>query len=454
MKLENSHIFFCGIGGIGMSGLAKVLALSGYRVSGSDLSKSNITRKLERLGIKIYSPQKKDNLNGVDVFVYSAAIPCNNPEFIEAKRKGIKLLSRSELLGCLMNEKKGIAVAGTHGKTTTSTMLSLVLEESGLDPTIVIGGEVKNIGGNAKKGNGPYFVAEACEYERSFLDLKPFGAIITNIEADHLDTYDSLADILESFKKFTSKIDEKGFLTICSEDKNLMSLNGSYQGTVLTYGFSKAKYIAGGIKVMGHKTVFDVYKEDQKIGKFKLIIPGRHNILNALSVIATCDYLGIDIHSIKKTLALFTGAKRRFEIKGKKNGVLVIDDYAHHPTEIQATLSGIAEYYPQKRIWAVFQPHQYSRTKFLFLEFANSFTKAYKVIVPDIYAARDTEEDKKSISSKMLADKIQKISSNGIYVGDFEGVAKYLKQNTAPGDLIVTLGAGPVFSVGEIYLEG
>jgi UDP-N-acetylmuramate--alanine ligase len=450
---KKDHIFFCGIGGIGMSGLAKILLENGYKVSGSDLTKPSIVDSLISLGATFYLSQIESNLAGADVFVYSAAIPKDNPEFLEAKKRNLKMISRSELLGDLMKSKKGIAVAGTHGKTTTSTMLSMVLEEAGLDPTIVVGGEVGNIGGNAKTGRGEYFVAEACEYEKSFLDIHPFGAIITNIEADHLDTYKDLDDIIETFKKFATQIDKNGVLVVCGDDKNMMHLNGSFDGHLITYGLKDADFIAEDIKVTGRKTIFSVKNKDRLLGQFELIIPGIHNVLDALSVIAICDHLGLDLESVRLSISKFVNAKRRYEIKGEKNGVLVIDDYAHHPTEIRATLKGIADFYPDKKIWAVFQPHQYSRTRLLFDDFSESFKGIHKVIIPDIYEARDTEDDKKAVTAEKLAEAIDSFSKNGIYIGDFEEATDYLSKNVESGDLIITIGAGPVYRVAEGFLN-
>lgn len=450
---KNNQYFFCGIGGIGMSGLAKIMLESGFRVSGSDTSRSKITNSLEVLGADIKFGHNASNIDKANILIYSAAIPKDNPELVEAKNRGLTVLSRSQFLGKLMNNKKGIAVAGTHGKTTTSTMLSIVLEEAGLDPTIVVGGEVGNIGGNAKTGKGDLFVAEACEYERAFLDLYPFGAIITNIEADHLDTYKDLDDIIESFKKFTTQIDEDGFLVVCSDDKNMMHLNGFFKGNLITYGLSKADFTAEKIQVKGRKTVFTVKKNGNHLGQFELIIPGNHNILNALSVIAVADFLEVDMVEVKKSLTKFTNAKRRYEIKGEKDGVLVIDDYAHHPTEIRATLAGIIDFYPKKRIWVVFQPHQYSRTKLLFNDFSESFKDIHRVIIPDIFEARDSDEDKATVTPQKLVEAICEHSKNAEYIGEFTDVVKYLQENVKSGDLVLTLGAGPVYIIGDLFLS-
>lgn len=450
---KTDYIYFCGIGGIGMSGLARIMALDGYNISGSDINVSGITKDLKNLGIKIYSNQEAKNLKETDYFIYSAAIPKDNPEYLEAQKKGIKMVSRSELLGVLMDDKKGIAIAGTHGKTTTSTMLSMALEDAGLDPTMIIGGEVGNIGGNAKKGQGDYFVAEACEYEKSFLDLRPFGAIITNIEADHLDTYTDLSDITKAFEKFATQIDKDGFLVVCNDNKEAAQLSKFFSGKLITYGFSKADYVARNIKVEKQRTIFSVFRDSEHLNDFELTVPGIHNVSNALSVIALADYLGVDLRKIKRSLVKFVNAKRRYEIKKEEKGILVIDDYAHHPTEIRATLLGVAEFHPNRRVWAVFQPHQYSRTRLLFEDFSKSFVGVHKVIISDIYEARDSEEDKKAVTSKKLAQAINAWSGNAEYIGSFDEIAEYLRKNARKNDLVLTLGAGPVYMVGEIFLE-
>lgn len=436
-----------------MSGLAKILLGRGYSVAGSDIAKNNICEELELEGAEIFYKQVASNISGSDIYVHSAAIKQDNPEYLAAKKKGIQILRRSELLGMLMSEKRGIAVAGTHGKTTTSTMLGLVLEGAGFDPAMAIGGEVRNIGGNAKDGTGDYFVAEACEYDRSFLDLKPYAAIITNIEEDHLDTYGDLDGILEGFTQFLEQIDPDGFICVSAEDRNIAKISKHYPGRVIDYGLLNGQFQPGKIQVCDHHTSFELLEDGKKRGVLTLIVPGAHNILNALAVCATALNLGAKFPQIKKVLAEFKGAKRRFEMKGKRDGILVIDDYAHHPTEIQATLDGLKTYYPDSEVWCVFQAHQYSRTRFLLPEFAESFRNVEHVIIPEIYAARDTEEDKKAVDCQILAKEIDKISHNAICIPEFEKIVEYLKQNAKEGDIIITIGAGPVYKVGEAFLN-
>jgi UDP-N-acetylmuramate--alanine ligase len=452
---KDQKIHFVGIGGIGMSGLAHILLSRGFRVSGSDAQENEITAKLATEGAEIHIGHAAENVTGADIVVVTAAVKGKNPELAEAKKKKIKVLRRSQLLGALMAEKKGIAVAGTHGKTTTSTMLSLVFEDAGLEPTMIIGGEVKNIGGNAKDGAGEYVVAEACEYERSFLDLHPFGAIITNIEEDHLDCYDGLKDIMATFEKFISQIDKKGFLAISADDANNLKVSKKYQGKIITYTINgvKADFTAKNIHVEDGVTYFEVWQGAESLGNFSLRVPGAHNVANALAVIAVANEAGVYPDQIKYTLSEFTGTKRRFEIKGEKDGVLVIDDYAHHPTEIQATLAGLANFYPDRKSWVVFQAHQYSRTYHLLSDFAKSFHQASQVIIPEIYEARDTEADKKSVNCQVLADAINRVSKNATCIPEFPQVVEYLKKNAKKGDIIITIGAGPVYQVGEEFLN-
>ena len=436
-----------------MSGLAKILLGRGYEISGSDLAESNITDDLEKLGAEISYTQDASNIRDVDVFVMSAAIREDNPEYLEAKKQGLRILRRSELLGTMMLEKRGIAIAGTHGKTTTSTMLGLVLEDAGMDPAMAIGGEVANIGGNAKDGSGEFFVAEACEYDRSFLDLHPYAAIITNIEEDHLDTYGDMDGIIEGFEHFLANVSPDGFIVVAAEDVNIKKISKEYPGRVVDYGFAEGQFRASDIVVVDHHTTFTVTEDGKKRGQITLKVPGDHNILNALAVTGMALNLGVKFPQIKKSLGKFTGAKRRFEIKGTKDGILVIDDYAHHPTEIQATLEGLKSYYPDSHVWCVFQAHQYSRTRFLLSDFARSFADADHVLVAEIYAARDTEADKKSVNCEILAAKIDAVSHNATCIPEFADIVTYLRENACAGDIIITVGAGPVYKVGERFLS-
>lgn len=458
MLKKYNNFFFVGIGGVGMSGLAKILLKSGKNVAGSDIQETDITKELQKLGAKVFIGHSASNLNigKIDALVVSAAIK-DNPEVKEAQKKNIPVFKRSELLGFLLNEKRGIAIAGTHGKTTTSTLVSLILEKAGFDPTVVIGGEVKNIGGNAKYGKGEYFVAEACEYEKAILDLKPYASIITNIEEDHLDSYKDLDDIIDTFKKFVLQTKNGGLLVVSNDDFNIPKIIPEFKGELITYGIKSdhATWLAKDLKIENGETLFTAYKNSQKIGEFTLKIPGIHNISNALGAIALTSRLGVNLGVIKEVLKNFEGVNRRFQLKGTVGNVTVIDDYGHHPTEIRATLSGLRSIYPDKTrsVWCVFQPHQHSRTKFLMKDFASSFRDAEHVMVPDIYAVRDTEEDIKSVSSQTLVNEINKVSKNALYVKSFKEAALYLSKHLKEGDIVLTMGAGPVYKTGEALLS-
>jgi UDP-N-acetylmuramate--alanine ligase len=450
MMTEKSY-YFIGIGGIGMSGLAKILIERGFKVSGSDLVTNKQTDKLVSQGATINIGQNTANISSdIDIVVVTSAIKDDNPELIEAKRHGLNIISRSKLLNEIITEHKAIAVTGTHGKTTTSSMLALALDEAGLDPTAVIGAEVHNINGNAKLGKGEYSVAEVCEYERAFLDVYPFGAIITNIEADHLDCYKDLDDIVDAFMEFVTHIPKDGFLLYQGEDSNCQKVSDSFVGRKFSYGFDETNdYSARDVNVPDHFTTFTVYKNDKLITECSLNIPGRHNILNALAVIATADIIGADLDAVVLALSKFTGADRRFQVKAKINDITIIDDYAHHPTEIAATLRGARQFFPKNRIIAVFQPHQYSRTRLLLNEFSQSFTDADLVFVPEIFAVRDTAADIVSVSSRDLVQLIMKGGQKAEYFTDFDSCLSELIKTVKPGDVVITIGAGPVYKVGE-----
>lgn len=448
----NKKVHFIGIGGISMSGLAEILLNKGYKVSGSDRNSSSIIEKLEKNGAKICIGHNADNVIGADIVVYTAAIAQDNPEILKAKELNIPLMDRAEFLGSIMKGHKfNVAVSGTHGKTTTTSMLSNIALAADTDPTILVGGELDAINGNVRCGNSQYFITEACEYKASFLKFYPFVGIILNIEADHLDYYRDINHIEETFDKFAHLIPEDGYLVTCAEDERAMRIASHIGCNVITYGISQgdvtARYISYDTKGCGS---FDVYKEDSFLFKAKLNVPGRHNILNALASICAALSLNIDKEYIVEGLNMFRGAHRRFEIKGVKDGVTVVDDYAHHPTEIKAALSA-AKNYPHKKIYCVFQPHTYSRTKTLFDGFTKAFFDADELILADIYAAR--EKDTHEISSNMLGDKIRELGVCCENFHSFENIAAYLKTKLGSGDLLITVGAGDVYKVGEIYLD-
>jgi len=439
-----------------MSGLAEILLSFGYEVSGSDIRESNLTRKLEQLGAVVYPHHSKENVHHADLIVYTAAVKENNPELAEARNLNIPIIDRATLLGLIMKKYPySIAVSGTHGKTTTTSMISVILLKSGLNPTIHVGGELDSIGGTTRIGNGRYLVAEACEYYESFLKFYPFMAIINNIEYDHADYFTSIEHVKQTFLKFASLVPEDGYVIANVDDLNVSSLLDNIHCNKITYGLKSrdAMWTARNIVFdsLGCASFKLTYKGDE-ITEIKLNVPGVHNIINALAASAACYTLGCTAESIRLGFEDFFGTHRRFELKGIVNNIKVIDDYAHHPSEIKATLKA-ARNSAYSKIWCVFQPHTYTRTKTLLSEFSSAFTDADAVIVADIYAAR--EVDNGEIHSRILVDKINANSSSqkAIYINGFKNIVKYLEDNVSPGDLIITMGAGDIYKVGELYLN-
>ncbi|SKA95381.1 UDP-N-acetylmuramate--L-alanine ligase [Caloramator quimbayensis] len=448
----NKRVHFIGIGGISMSGLAEILIDYGYNVSGSDRAASRLTEKLYNLGAKIYIGHDASNVHGADIVVYTAAVKEDNPELIEAKRLNLLVMDRAEFLGEIMKKyEKGVAVSGTHGKTTTTSMISLMLLDANLDPTIMVGGEVDAIGGNVRPGKSPYFVTEACEYKKSFLKFYPYIGIILNIDADHLDCYKDIDEIHETFLSFAKLIPDEGCLIGCSEDKRVMDIMSKVACHKITYGLSSGDFSASNIAYDDKGCAsFRALYNGEFFYDFKLSIPGEHNVLNALSAIACCSFLGVDKKTMFQSLINFKGTHRRFEKKGEKDGVTVIDDYAHHPAEIKATLKA-AKNYPHKKLCCVFQPHTYSRTIALFDEFSKAFNDVDKLILTDIYAAR--EKDTGIVSSEMLCDAICKNGVDAEYIKSFDEIVDYAKKELSDGDLLITMGAGDVYKIGEEFLK-
>lgn len=451
---KEQHIYFIGIGGISMSGLAEMLIDRGCRVSGTDIKESPVTKHLESLGIQIHYGHKKENItDDVDLVVYTAAIHADNPELMAAQEKQIPLMDRAHLLGEIMGEyANSIAVAGTHGKTTTTSMVSEILLAADTDPTITVGGILPTIGSNLKIGHSPFFVAEACEYFDSFLQFQPRVGVILNVESDHLDYFKDLAHIRSSFHAFAQRVPENGVLVINQEIENVAELTADLHCPAETFGMKDgAVWQAKNIVHENDGTnTFDVYYKDAFFGAIHLNVPGDHNIMNALASIASAHALGISAEDCHKGLLHFGGTDRRFQRKGEKNGILVIDDYAHHPTEIKAALAA-AKKVKHNTTWCVFQPHTYSRTKFLFDDFGNSFADADEIIIADIFAAREALDE--SITAAMLAERIAKTGKSARYVGDFEAIRAYLEANCKSGDLLMTVGAGDVFKIGEAFLK-
>ncbi len=452
------HVYFIGIGGISMSGLAKILSEEGFKISGSDNKESALTKALENQGINVFYGQKKDNIaesSPIDVVVYTAAVHPDNPEFMAAKEAGLPMLTRAELLGQIMKEYDiPIAISGTHGKTTTTSMLSKILLEADTDPTLSIGGVFKDIGGNIRVGHSEYFVTEACEYTNSFLSFFPKISIISNIDADHLDFFKDLDDIRRSFRKFALLLPEDGTLVINGEIDNIGEITDSLPCSILTYGLrDEFDYFATDITYDDHgNPSFTAHLPGDRTLHIALMVPGVHNVYNALSAIAVADLLKLDSSVIVSALGGFGGTSRRFEYKGEVAGVTIIDDYAHHPTEIKATLTAAGNY-PHNKIWCVFQPHTYTRTKALMDEFADALSYADHVVLADIYAARET--DNLGISSKTLRDKIVSLGHECNYIPtheNFSEIEKFLLQNCTKGDLLITMGAGDVVKIGNELL--
>ncbi|MDK2985629.1 MAG: UDP-N-acetylmuramate--alanine ligase [Clostridia bacterium] len=445
---------FVGIGGAGMSAIAQILLESGYKVSGSDLKTSDVTKRLQRYGATIYKGHSKDNVReGVEGVVISTAIPLDNVEVKEAYQRGIPVIKRAEMLGRLMKLQKGIAVAGAHGKTTTTSMISLLLEKGGFDPTVVVGGEVNDIGSNAKKGEGEYLVAEADESDGSFLLLEPFIVVVTNVEDDHLENYGTIREIQNAFKKFIRKVPQEGKIVLCNDDSFLKTLVNDFKNNVVTYGLEHpADFMAKDVTVNNGGTSAKVFYKEQYLGELKLSVPGKHNISNALAAIAVGHGLGLSFQEMAEILKSFRGVKRRFQLIGEKSGIKIIDDYAHHPTEIKATLKAASETH-NGRIIAVFQPHRYSRTKQLYREFGEAFEDADQVIITSIYSAGEKEIP--GVSAEKIAQiaREKKPGKKVLYLPDTNSILNYLHENVQSQDMIITLGAGDIWKVGVLFAQ-
>ncbi len=448
------RVHLTGIGGISMSGLAEILADLGYIVTGSDMKSSSITQKLDRMGIKTTIGHSAENVIGADLLVYTAAVKADNPELIAAVKSGIPCIDRAALLGAVMKKyPRSIAVSGTHGKTTTTSMISMIMLEEGLDPTIHIGGELTAIGGTTRIGKSDFFIAEACEYAGSFLKFHPKLEVILNIEFDHADYFRDIDDVRDSFGRFASLVPEDGCIVANADDRNVMDVISGIPCNKVTYGLKSpdctwsAKDIS--FDEMGNASYTLLFHGEQ-VMEIRLKVPGMHNVGNSLAAIAACSFMGCSPASAARALMKFGGTRRRFEIKGISEGITVVDDYAHHPSEIAATLKAAGNL-GHARIWCVFQPHTYSRTKSLMNDFTTSFDNADILILTDIYAAR--EADNGEVNSSMLADRITRTGKTVMYIKDFANIAEYLDKNAKSGDIIITMGAGDIYKVGEMFLE-
>lgn len=452
---EVKNIHCIGIGGVGLSAIAHILMSQGYNLTGSDMNPSEIVDKLREAGATVFSAHEESNVEEADIIVYSAAIGDDNPEVKRAKEKGIPMVSRAEMLGHLMQQcENSIAVAGTHGKTTTTSMLSLILKDAEMDPTILVGGSLAELGGNVRVGGTEYFVTEACEYVDSFLSLRPKIEIILNIDSDHLDYFRDIDHIVESFDKFTNLVPEDGTVLAYSENP-FVNRAVKDMKNVVTFGLNETcDYMAKNID-FDHDGLpsYELYHHGEKLGDIKLNIPGEYNILNSIAAIACAHLLGADVEVAKKTLAEYTGTQRRFDIHGvMENGIKVVDDYAHHPTEIKAALKA-ANNLTFNKLWCIFQPHTYTRTIALFDEFAASFEDADSIIITEIYAAREKNIHK--ISSSSLAEKIKENYPDKpiVFIESLEEIAAYIKENASDNDLVMTMGAGDVFKICDMLLS-
>lgn len=440
-------VHFIGIGGISMSALAKILISNGVEVSGSDITETPIVAELRSMGAEIAIPHCYECIKEPDIIVYTSAIKDDNPEMIAACDKGIKLVERAAMVGNIMRGYDvPVSVAGTHGKTTTTSMMAYTMMEAALDPTVMVGGELDILGGNLRIGKSGNMVTEACEYCRNFLQFAPKIGMILNIEADHLDYYKDLDDVIDAFSSFSKLLPKDGTLVINGDDENCIKAAKSAACNIVTVGIKNGDYKAENITYdkFGYPS-FDVTKGGNKIMHLTLNVVGEHNIYNSLCAVAASLAMTDNSDAIKSGLEKFTGTKRRFEKKGETGGILVVDDYAHHPTEIRATLSAVSKIQSGK-VWCVFQPHTYTRTKTLFGDFADALADAQNLVIADIYAAR--EKDTGLVHARDLADAID----GAVYISGFENIAEYFKQNAQAGDIILTMGAGDIFKVGEIIL--
>jgi UDP-N-acetylmuramate--alanine ligase len=445
-------VHFVGIGGIGMSGIAEILLSRGFQVSGSDKTMTDITERLRSLGLKIYEGHSESNLEDADVLVYSSAVTLDNPEVAAAVERKIPIIKRSEMLAECMRMQYGIGIAGTHGKTTTTSMVGLVLTEGGIDPTIIVGGKLSSLGGtNARLGHGEFIVVEADEFDRTFLKLTPTIAAITTLESEHLDTYKDLDDIKSAFIEFATKVPFYGFVTLCLDEPALQDIMPFINKKVITYGLnSQADVKAVDIKHNAYTSTFNVKYFGEDIGEIKLNIPGVHNVKNSLVALIIAKELGISLDIIKNSLASFTGVMRRFETKYDDDSILVIDDYAHHPTEVKATLSAVRSGW-DRRIVAVFQPHLFTRTKDFALEFGRAFLNSDVFICTDIYPARETPIP--GVTGELIAGAAKKFGhKNVVYEPDKNNIPDLLNSIRKDGDIIVTMGAGDLWKYGEKFI--
>lgn len=448
-------LHFVGIGGIGMSGIAEILLDQGFKISGSDKMLSEVTERLQKLGAEIFEGHRVKNVkNDVDALVYSSAVSLDNPEILEAQRRKVPIIRRAEMLAEVMRLKYGIGIAGTHGKTTTTSMTSLVLMEGGLDPTVIVGGKLSGLGGtNARLGKGEFIVVEADEFDRSFLSLTPTIAVLTTLEMDHLDCYRDLEDIKMAFLQFANKVPFYGFVVLCLDEPALQDIMPQLnKKKIITYGLNpQADLQAVDIHHKENCSAFTVLREENELGKITIQVPGKHNVQNALAAIVVGLELGVPFAKVKTGIEKFTGVYRRWEKKGEVNGITLYDDYAHHPTECRATLAGAKAGW-RRRIVCVFQPHLYSRTRDFYDEFGKSFLLCDVLVVTDVYPAR--EEPIQGVTGELIAHAAKQFGhKDAHYIPEKKDVPDYLKNIVKRGDIIITMGAGDIWKYGEEFLK-
>ena len=447
------RLHMVGIGGAGMSGIAEVLHENGFVVTGSDMGEGSVIDYLKHLGIRVDSKHEAKNVEDADLVVYSSAIPYDNPELVEARARRIPVIRRAEMLGELMRMKYTLAISGTHGKTTTTSIVGEIWEAAGLDPTIIVGGVVKGKGSGAKVGKGDYLIAESDEFDRSFLSMMPSSAIVTNIDADHLDTYENIDEIKEAFVQFVNKIPFYGQAILCIDDPNVQQIYSKVRKPVITYGFSRqAKYHIDNLRFEKGYPHFEIFNDGVSLGEFQLQIPGRHNVLNATAAVALAMEEGIDVEVARRAVAAFEGVQRRFEFLGEKNDVLVFDDYAHHPTEATATLQGFRDAFPDRRVIVAFQPHLFTRTRDQHDAFGSAFANCDVLLCTDIYPAR--ERPIEGVTGALVSDSALAFGHrNARFVGDQMNLLPILKEELKPGDVVVLMGAGNIWKLGQKILE-
>ena len=445
-------VHFIGIGGAGMSALAQILLEKGYEVSGSDMKDSAMTGILRDLGAKVFIGHRAENVRGAEAIVVSSAIREENPEVAEAARLGLKRLHRSDVNAFLINNSKGIAVAGAHGKTTTTSMIGVSLDYEGVSPSIIIGGEVDYLGSNAKLGKSEYLVSEADESDGTFLKYYPYIGVVTNIENDHMDHYGTMENIIKAFHQFLSQIRRDGWAVVCADNEHIRNIIGDIKCNIATYGIDhEADYMAADIEASSSFTAFDVIHKGENLGRVRLNVPGLHNVLNALACVVTGIVLGMSVSQMAEGLTMFNGAKRRFQTKGRINDIWVVDDYAHHPTEIVTTIKAARQTKP-KRLVCAFQPHRYSRTQLLQKEYGSCFAGVDLLVLTDVYSAG--EDPIPGVDGELLVNEVKRqTGQETVYIKDKKQIATYLKSIAQPGDLIMTMGAGDIVKCGEELVE-